>query len=150
MVREATLDDVPQLVEMGVRFITETSYVSHVPVRREQIEERAARFVEGPNSVVFVHERDGVVNGMIAMFGTPHLWSGEIIAAEMVWWVEPEARRGLAGARLLRAAEQWALDIDAVRLVMIAPNSRMEEFYERAGFEKVEVSYEKVLTRRAA
>jgi GNAT superfamily N-acetyltransferase len=149
MVREATLDDVPQLVEMGVRFVTETSYISHMRVCRERIESSAARLVTGPDSVVYVHERNGKLNGMIGMMSLPHLWDGDLLAAEMAWWVEPEARTGLAGVRLLRAAERWAFFIGATRLVLVAPNDRVEAFYVRAGYEKVETSYQKVLRRAA-
>jgi GNAT superfamily N-acetyltransferase len=67
------------------------------------------------------------------------------MAFEVVWWVEPEARGD--GVRLLRAAEDWAIEQGIGKMQMVAPNERVGALYERMGYLPVETSYQRTLDR---
>ena len=140
MIREATKDDTPRLVEMGVRFATETDYRESIKVSPEKIASTVGKLLETDDAAIFVSGNGHGVNGMIIILLYEHPWSGEKIASEMVWWVEPEARGG-TGIKLLRTAEKWAMESGATQMQMIAPNVGVGDIYARMGYAPVEMSF---------
>jgi GNAT superfamily N-acetyltransferase len=141
MMRLAQLADVPRLVEMGQRFRAETSYSRHLTENPEQMGTMAAFLIER-NGVV-VSERAGQVVGMLGYLLYPHFLSGEMVAGEVFWWVEPEHRG--EGVKLLRDAERRAKLAGAVRMQMIAPTDKAAALYRRFGYEFVEAAYQRTL-----
>ncbi len=98
--------------------------------------------LENPDAAIFL-SGNGTPTGMIAMLAYDHPFSGERIAFEVVWWVDPEARGD--GLRLLRAAEEWARDQGIKKMQMIAPNERVGVLYQRLGYLPVETSFQRSL-----
>lgn len=141
VIRQAAGADVPRLVAMGERFITETGYHALLPVNAAQITALMQDLVSGSASSILVLERDGALIGMIGLYAFRHPISGEAVASEVFWWVEPEARGG--GLRLLTAAEAWAAAQGAVLLQMIAPTPAVERIYTRRGYVPVERLYQR-------
>lgn len=132
-----------RLIEMGRRFVEETAYNGRVVVDPERVAETVVNVVRSPDGIVLVSGSDASISGMIAVIVYPHPFSGERIATELVWWVDPEARGD--GIRLLRAAEAWAREVGAVRMQMVAPDERVGALYRRMGYEPVETSYQRSL-----
>lgn len=145
MIRLALHGDIPRAVDMGRRFIRETSYAGGIGDNPERLALTAARLIDGDDSALFVADERGEVAGMIGVYTYVHPYSDELFATELFWWMDPE-RRG-AGVRLLRAAEGWARDRGAKALQVVAPrsNDRLGGFYERLGFERVETCYQRTL-----
>lgn len=142
--REATTGDVPQLLEMGVSFLASTAYGQHVPTNRAQLATTARWLIEAPEGVVLVAERDGRLVGMIGAAIFTHPISGEQMASELFWWVEPDSR-GAIGVRLLKRLEAWARRRGAVKVQMIAPTWEVEQVYSALGYARVEVAYQRSL-----
>lgn len=142
-IREATVEDIPALVEMGKRFRAETRYVGIVEENAEQMAETARRLIESPSGVVFVACDASIPIGMIGMMAYPDHISGARVAGEVFWWMEPEARGH--GLRLLRAAEKWAKEQCASSIQMVAPDERVEYLYRRLGYSRIETSYGKAV-----
>ena len=140
--RPATAADIPALVTLGVQFLTTSEYAPHCPPDAGAITAMFETVI--PRGGVFVAEQDGQVVGMIGLLIAPHLYSGQLVANELFWFVDPEAR-GTAGLRLLAQAEQWARDQGAVRLHMVAPNGRVGRLYRRRGFRFLEAEFGKAL-----
>lgn len=138
MIREATLSDVPRLVEMGCRFITDTAYRHDIPANPAQLESLALWLLNG-GGVIFVSERHGHVTGMLGAVRFDHPMSGQRTVSEMFWWVDPEARGD--GVRLLKRMEQWATEHGAERVMMIAPSLEVGRLYHRLGYHATETSY---------
>ena len=143
MIRQATLEDVDRVVEMGGRFAAETAYKDFISVDPERLQEMVTRLIESDGAVIFVSGSDATLTGMIGIVIYEHMWSGEPTAFELVWWVEPEARGD--GVRLLRAAEAWAREKGIEKMQMVAPNRKVGGFYERCGYAPVETSYQRSL-----
>lgn len=143
-IRPATLEDIPVLQAMGVRFIQETTYRDHIGVSPEAITSLLQRLIEHETAVVFVTDRDGEITGMIGLVRFDHPVSGESIVSEMFWWMEPE-RRG-DGIRLLRHAERWAKSDGAVRFQMIAPTPQVARVYRALGYTEIETTFQRSLT----
>jgi GNAT superfamily N-acetyltransferase len=141
MIRLATIEDLPRVVEMGRRFRRETSYAEKLKENAAQMLALAERLVAGNG--LLLAERSERLIGMLGFVVYPHFISGEITAGEIFWWVEPEFRG--EGLRLLREAEKCARQAGATRMQMIAPNDRVAHVYRRVGYEFVESTYQKEL-----
>ena len=146
MIREATEDDIPRLVEMGRRFIEESPYKEFIASNSEQMESLVGQILANPQGRILLSEKDGIPNGMLALIAFPHYFSGEIIAGELVWWVDPEARAGGTGLKLMRKAEQLATEMGAVKMQMVAPDERIGKLYQHFGYKKVESTYQRDLS----
>ena len=143
MIREATVDDVPSLVEMGARFIAETGYRNHIAINPRALANLMIGLIDAVSGVIFVSEKDGKPVGMIGAHVYMHPMSLESVGAETFWWVEPEARGKGSGIRLLKKAEAWADERGAVRMQMVAPNERVAKVYSALGYTKIEEQYQK-------
>lgn len=142
VIRAATSADLDAIVTMAQAFLRETPYGTQIGTNPDRLRNFAAGLLEKDGAAIALAEIDGAVVGMIALWCFPHPFSGERIAAELVWWVNPETR-GSAGVRLLKWAEAWARDQGAVALQMVAPTDRIGDFYARVGYERIEVSYQR-------
>jgi GNAT superfamily N-acetyltransferase len=143
VIREATEDDIPRLVEMGERFLTETVYRGRVAVNPRAMARTVAQLLVSETGAVFVSERDAQVVGMIGVLFFENPITGEPTVSELFWWVEPEARG--SGVRLLKRAEQWALAAGAHKVHMIAPTPDVAQLYERMGYGYLEAAYQKAI-----
>lgn len=147
MIRSATLEDVPGIVEMSRKFYTTTSYSGWADFNSETVTDLASNLTE--NHVMLVAESDGVLVGMVGLFVAPFMFNADKIGAyEVVWWVDPEAQGAGVGKMLLQAIEpackeRGANSIQMVHLASSPPQAAM--IYERMGFRHTESSYTKVL-----
>jgi GNAT superfamily N-acetyltransferase len=130
---------------MGARVISETDYAGIISVNPDRLSASVKAVADNPDGVILVSGSDATITGMIAMLAYDHPFSGERMAFEVVWWVEPEARGD--GVRLLRAAEDWAMEQGIGKMQMVAPNERVGALYERMGYLPVETSYQRTLDR---
>lgn len=142
-IRAATAADVPALVAMGCRFLAETSYGARLRCDPVHMTHFALALLQHHDGHIFVAEQDGHPVGMLAVQCFLHPYSGDRYAAELWWWVNPEARGH--GLRLLRAAEVWAKAHGAVKLHMIAPTDTIGHLYARRGYVPLETTYERSL-----
>lgn len=142
MIRRATVEDTPRLLEMGQRFAMETEYRDLIAINQERLSSFIETTLANPESCVLVSGSDDLT-GMIALLTYDHPFSGERTAFEVVWWVDPEARGD--GVRLLRGAETWARERGIRKMQMVAPNERVGALYRRLGYAPVETSYQRSL-----
>lgn len=140
MIRGARLDDIPALIRMGKKF-RHAAYRRHLAENPEQMRRMAAQLIGADGLLVMEHDRE--ITGMLGFLVFPHFLSGELVAAEVFWWVEPQHRGD--GLKLLREAERRARAAGAKRMQMIAPNQRVASLYSRLGYEFVESAYQRSL-----
>lgn len=141
MIRPATLADVPRIVEMGLRLRREPGLREHLSENADALEAVAIGLVSDPSSDLLVAEREGRVVGMLGMMAYPHPMSGQRVAGEIAFWVDPEHRG--AGVGLLRAGEAWARAHRCPEIEMGSPNERVDSLYERLGYTAIERRYRK-------
>lgn len=142
MIRTATLDDVQQIVAMGQRF-RRNIYADLMRENPTQMAALGTRLIEGANSCVFVDDRDGALVGMLGMFLFDHPFSGDRIAGEVFWWMEPEHRG--AGLRLFVRAQRWAKERGAQFFQLVAPSPQVAQMYRRLNFTEVETAFQRAL-----
>lgn len=144
MIRVATFDDVPRLVDLGREFLTGSSrYSGAILLNPDAMGMLASTLIEQPHGLVLVSEEDGEVTGMIGVIATFHPMSGEKVMSEMFWYVTPD-KRG-QGLKLLFAAEAWARSHGIEKSIMISPSKKISSLYKRLGYSKLEEQFVKAL-----
>lgn len=137
MVREATVDDVPRLVELGQRFFEETELGAVTSYDPESAAKSFCGMIELPQAGVFVLEVDGEVVGLIAGLVAPYLFNAELTGQELLWYVEPAHRGGRQSLRLVRVLEEWARMQGAATFAMAALMTSpvgIFDYYESRGY----------------
>ena len=145
VIRRATTEDLPAIVRMGLRF-ADAEYRGFLPATASALSALAAAVLANPDALLLVSEQGGDVVGMLAATTYVQPMSGETIATEIAWWMEPQARGSRAALRLLASAETWAKDKGATKFQMIAPTDHVGQFYERLGFTRIETHYQRSLS----
>jgi GNAT superfamily N-acetyltransferase len=152
MIRKATPDDVPAIVEMSRKFYVTTSYCGFTPMCDETVARLAQTLID--TGVMLVAEIEGRAVGMVGLFVAPFMFNHAIKGAyEVVWWVDPDAQGNGAGKALLAAIEPACREagcavIQMVHLATSPPQAAA--LYERMGYGHSESSYTKVLTQGGA
>lgn len=142
--RLATTDDLPTLVRMFQQFVASTQYARYVGQNPEHCTRMMAWMLEQPNCAIFVVGDDPIV-GMLGITAVVQPFSGELVASELFWWLDPEHRGH--GGWLLRRGERWATEQGARRMLMVAPSDkpRVAEMYRRLGYSPVECLFQRDL-----
>lgn len=146
MIREATEADVPRIVELGSRSLQDGPYAGMLKDTPEQSAKLALGIIEKSNGKVLLYQNDnGKVAGLLGFIVFPHYFTQELTATELMWYVEPEERKGGAGINLLWESEKQAKQMGATRMGFTAPNADIGKLYERFGYRQVEISFMKEL-----
>ncbi len=145
MIREADITDVQALMKLALRFHESSPYSDKVPVDEGMLRQTIGGLVQRDSGRVFVLERNDRIVGMLGVLAFPHWLSGEIVAEELFWWVDPDERG--RGTALMERAEKWADTIGACHFQMVAPvdADKLERVYGRKGFTPLERSFIKRL-----
>ena len=137
MIREAGLEDIPDLVRMGARFFEQNEWPEGTAYNSEHIAGVFERLIEDEGSVIYVCDR-GAIGGITFQ----HYITGQIVAQELFWWVEPEARGD--GLRLLTALEDWAsARAESLSMIALEHFKPVGPLYERRGYMRMETMYMK-------
>ena len=103
MIREAEAKDVERIVEMGSRSLREGPYKDQLSDNPEATRKLTQNILENHVGKILVAEEDGKLVGLLGLLFYPHPYSGEPIAAEIIWYTEPEYRQSFTALALLRA-----------------------------------------------
>lgn len=136
MIREAAYEDVPDLVDLGIRFIESGKYRDKIKPNPEALAQMMFGLIDNPYGLLTVLEAKGRTIGMFGAMATLSPYSGEPVAMELFWYVAPESRGG--GVRLLRHAENWARELEIKRFIAVAHTKKVVQFLKRAGYEALE------------
>jgi GNAT superfamily N-acetyltransferase len=114
MLRKATHDDLPRLVELGEQMHGESPLFSRMAFSASRLNESLANVIGSTAGFAWVYEADGQVVAAMAAMAFPHWASTDIVACDLALFVEPAHRGGMGFVRLLNAYSQWARDMGAV------------------------------------
>jgi GNAT superfamily N-acetyltransferase len=145
-IRLATPVDLTDLCNMVARFAQtypapSFDYRKTVAVFQEMI--------ESPEGVVLIADIGQPVG---CLMGRIHEWlfSREKVAAELLWWVDPEYRKTTIARDLQHTFNEWAVsegaDILQMSMAMTEQSPLIDRFYKRQGFKQTESHYLKRLT----
>lgn len=137
----ATTEDLGAVIDMAMSFAKASPY-KDLPMEREKIEELVLALMRDHNkTIVILYMHGDKPVGMIAGMSSEMIFSREIIASEVIWWVDPgfRSRKTLA---LKEAYEFWAKRIGAKYIQMAnLDDQKIERYYERTGYTLTERAY---------
>lgn len=105
MIRAATLDDMPRLIELAKTMHGE-SRLAVLSLNADKV--LAVLMYAMQSGLLLVAERDGQVIGGFAGIVEPHWFSDDLFATDLGLFVEPGKRGGFAAAALVSAFLNWA------------------------------------------
>ncbi len=149
-IREAKLEDVATIVELGSRSLVDGPYHEQLADRPDVTRELTRSLIDRNGARILVAERDGAIVGLFAFIVFPHYYSGETVAGEMIWYVVPEARQSNIALELLWKAEQMAHDLGAKKMQLTAPTDEIAGMYQNLrGYRKVETAFQRDIACRS-
>lgn len=107
MIREMTREDINMLVAMGGQMHAE-SYFKETEYSPEKCRELGEQLVDNPYLYGIVSEKDGEITGFFLGFIQEHYFSLGLMSSDLLLYVKPEYRSGMAGVRLIKAYIEWA------------------------------------------
>lgn len=138
MIRSATVQDIPALLEMGRKFADEAGVTARVGWDDDSVVDMLEGLIDSPDGIVLVSER-GMIGGMVYA----HPFNSNVRVFVEVFW-RAEDGQGLA---LLAAAETQAEALGATKSVMVAMDGmeRTTRLYGRLGYAPCETQFMKEL-----
>ena len=140
MIRDAGIDDIPAIVEMGARMAVKAKLDAHVGYDKDSVANTLEFLINSPDGILICDD-DGMIGGLCY----PHLFNHTVKIGQELFWYS-EAKCGLA---LLAAAEAKARELGASHWVMALQESMRPEavgrYYSRRGYSPLERSYIKGL-----
>jgi len=142
IIRDASPFDIPVLLDMlrNYRSMTPLPFLAEAD-DAEYVTKMLTALIAG-KGVVLVAENDGIVGMLIADI-SPSIWSPKhLLMTELAYWVEPDARGGTAGYRLLTAYQKRGQELKEKGRICNCLISKMSNSpnlqYQKFGFEKLE------------
>ena len=142
LIRPVAASDETRVIEMSRAFLRETAYHDRIKEDDEHVKSLVACVRE--HGEFWVAVLDGRVVGMFGAILFDHPILNRRLGAEVLWWVDPDARSSGAGAKLFHVAEQWAAEGGAVGMQFSAYRDPvLERLYRRLGYHPFEVVFYK-------
>lgn len=133
MIREATPDDIPEMLEMAERFIALAWGRVGVPFDAASCERVLCGLMESEHGILLVDDPCKAMIG--ALVHTWHFNTNVLTATELFWWAEPESRSAM---KLWQEAERRAAELGAQTFNMGLQNhlraAALGRIYERRGY----------------
>lgn len=135
-VRQCTVDEVasaPNIAELMAEYVQEAHNVE-LPAPNAQWDYYRSLEQTGMLKAYAAFQDDKLI-GFISLLCTPMPHHGSMLAVTESYFVASQYRKGGAGLRLLRAAEQCARDVGAPCLMVSAPHGgALEKIMPRLGY----------------
>ncbi len=141
--RDITEADVPIVVNLARQAHEESNY-SHLIFDHEKVAELARSMLPDP-TVRFcrVAGKNNEIFAMYAGFIAPYIFSYDLMASDLLLFVEPSRRGTMAAAKLMKEFEAWAFDNGALEIrpaittgVKMSETKRLHEVlgYDTSGY----------------
>lgn len=150
MIRIATEDDVEHIKRMSYRFYEASPYAGF-EIDEDKVYEMIVGVLQAPkNEKIVLLSCQPEPVGMVVGLSNEFLFNRKTIAVELMWWMDPEYRKGKDSIKLVEAYEYWAKNIakaDLLQLSLLTTEQapQIEKFYSRRGYRLSEKSFFKEL-----
>lgn len=138
MIREATLADVPAIVDLAVESVTQNP----LPVRicKDSMAETAAEAISGNRHFVWVSEIEGEVVAAVGAMAERSFWYERQQCSVMLYYTRVPGE----GVKLLRQFGKWVKSRPVIKVAVIElePESdpRLLKFLSRIGFSRISIN----------
>lgn len=143
MIRQASFLDIPEVINLGDKYVEEEVKVvaHHSPSwNAEQSAANLCASLVRDDLFLWVAVDEGSIVGFLwAGYHDLAPWTPVRVASDILFYIVPEKRGTLLGMRLIKAYKQWAFEKECaeVRLSIASGinEERVGRMYERLGFE---------------
>lgn len=118
MIRNATRDDLPMLVELSRAMVAESPRYSRLTFAPHKLEHLFGALIDSPDGFVMVSDVEGQLVGIMAAMVTEHWMAQERMASDFGLFIEPDYRGGTSAARLVRSYVEWARTRGAAEITL--------------------------------
>src|SRR5687767_8203662 len=127
MLRIAIVDDVDHVVKMVMKFAENSPFKDYV--EEAVVRQIAEDLIETDNSqkIILLHGEEGLLAGQ----AIPFVFGTKLMATEVWWWVDPDARGKSVGKELLEAFEFWAKKVGCALITMSSLDETIGKYYEK-------------------
>ena len=151
MIREATIEDLKEIVRLGKSFFDDALYYLDIEYNPIDVWKTLDVLRKDDNGILLVAEVDGKIVGMIA--GAISTWYFNIqykFGQEIFWYMSPAYRGTILGIKLLKELEKQAKSKGCSKWCMISEyhmgnSEELDKLYKRCGYINHETSYIKDL-----
>lgn len=150
MIREATIDDVPELMRMTKNFYDNSHFPEFANYNKDTMIHLLIQMISDEGAMMLVAEGDEGLVGTLAILIYPYYFNHEVFTAqELWWWVDEEVRGSSIGVKLLKESEKLLQEIGVSHFTMMSITSssadKVNNMYEKMGYKLTEYSYIKEL-----
>ena len=143
MIREATLDDIPAIMEMGRSMAQESPRFARLEWSERKVAKLLRTMILAPAALVLVADEGGAFFLGIA---TEHWMSTDKVAADYAIYVSPERRGSALASAMIDRYKAWAIEQGAKVITLgistgVHPE-RTAVLFERKGFTRCAVTFE--------
>jgi GNAT superfamily N-acetyltransferase len=143
--RDATTEDIPQIISLGERMRQE-SLVWYPPIEGDYLTENLRKLFNHPDKYCCIVATDGPnIVGWLSGFVSGYVFSPMQIAAHDVFYIAPEYRSFKTARGLVLAFVKWAealgITRQMIRLDTALRPDRVDRFYRRLGFQPIGGQY---------
>lgn len=116
MIREATVEDIPRLLELGEQMHDESRF-ARLQFAPEKVEAllRVMLYDREQYCAFVAQHSDRVIGGLLGLC-VERYFSHARVAQDLAIFIEPGKRGGVAAIGLIRAFRKWARERDAIDL----------------------------------
>lgn len=143
MIRLATIKDLPKLSNIAEQFYSSSETLDDFDI--EVFVLNWQKIIETKIGILLLLINEGNIVGVLGGIKYQDVNSENLIASELFWFVEKEHRG--QGSELLELFEKWAKINKCKKIIMVhladLMPDRLEVFYRRKGYRKMEVHYVK-------
>lgn len=154
IIRKVTIDDVCDVLDLIEQFKEEALNKTMVSFNLNTLAKRTLEAIQKDNPSIILAHNNGKAVGMIAYITVNSYFDqNQIMALELMWYVDKDYRNSNIGKKLLEAAEKDLASKKVNTLTMIAghysvntgKDKVLDIFYQRQGYKKLETHYIKQL-----
>lgn len=138
-----TEEDIDSVIELSKDFFNASPYSKSVEFSERRVKEVIRSCLLSPLGCVILLETDtGTSVGMLIAAASTTIFSEDLLAQELAWWVDPQYR-GRESLHLIEAYEEWAAVIGCrlIALGSIPELTELDKLYRRLGYTPKEQSY---------
>jgi len=145
VIREATRDDITELLRMGDAFAEATDLKAKVGYDRDSVERLFLQLIDSDGGILLILDIDGPKGGAGGLVHPSIFNNAHLTGSELFWWVDPEWRgnglslfAGLEEAARAKGAQSWMMASVGIE------DERLARIYRRAGYSPSDRNYIKV------
>lgn len=136
MIRNATLEDIPRIVEMGQQLAAASTYraVEYAPDRVEA----TCKLLINSGFLVVAEKEGCVVGAMLGDVYTPW-YTNDRMGIDYSLYIEPEHRNGLLAVKMIKRFEEWCIGMGAkqIRPGVGTGDKNVGRLYRALGYQAV-------------